>query len=55
MAKQRGGGRGSAHYQGRGGNKRTATTPVGGAYKDSRRGIDGDEDFDDEEEWTQVI
>ena len=55
MAKQRGGGRGSAHYQGQGGNKRTATTPVGGAYKDSRRGIDGDEDYDDEEEWTQVI
>ena len=35
--------------------KRQATTPVGGAYKDARRNIQGDEDFDDEEQWTQVI
>jgi hypothetical protein len=35
--------------------KRQATTPVGGVYKDTRRNIQGDEEFDDDEEWTQVI
>ena len=34
--------------------KRQATTPVGGVYKDTRRNIQGDEEFDDDEEWTQV-
>ena len=48
MVRKRGGGTGQ-------GGKRQATTPVGGVYKDSRRNIQGDEDFDDEEEWTQVI
>ena len=38
------------------GGKRQATTPVGGTYKDPRRNIHGDEDYDDEEEqYTQVI
>ena len=37
--------------------KRQATTPVGGVYKDSRRNINGDEEYDDDEdgEWTEVI
>ena len=50
MAKKRGG----TNVQG--GGKRTATSPpVGATYKDSRRNIQGDEDFDDDEEqWTQV-
>ena len=48
MVRRRGGGTGQ-------GGKRQATTPVGGVYKDSRRNIQGDEDFDDEEQWTQVV
>ena len=41
---------------GNGGGKRQATTPVGGIYKDSRRNIRGDEDYEDEEDqYTQVI
>ena len=46
--------------RGRGGNghsvKRKPNTPVGGAYKDQRRGLNSDEmDYDDEEEeWTEV-
>ena len=53
MTRKRGGGTG----RGQNGNgKRQATTPVGGVYKDSRRNIQGDEDFDDEEEqYTTVI
>ena len=47
----RGGGGGKLGNRG----KRQATTPVGGIYKDSRRNIQGDEEYDDEEEWTQVI
>ena len=40
---------------GQAGEKRTATTPVGAVYKDARRNIQGDENFDDEEEsWTTV-
>ena len=40
--------RGGASSQG--GGKRTATSPpVGATYKDSRRNIQGDEDFDDED------
>ena len=35
--------------------KRQETTPVGGVYKDTRRNIQGDEEFDEEEQWTQVI
>jgi hypothetical protein len=48
--------RGGATGQGQGGSKRTATSPpIGATYKDSRRNIRGDEDFDDDEEqWTQV-
>ena len=49
MVRKRGGG------TGQGGGKRQATTPVGGTYKDSRRNIQGDEDYDDEEQWTQVV
>ena len=45
MVRKRGGGTG----QGQGG-KRQATTPVGGTYKDAGRNIQGDEDYDDEEE-----
>ena len=38
------------------GGKRQATTPVGGTYKDARRNIQGNEDYDDEEEqYTTVI
>ena len=44
MVRKRGGGTG----QGQGG-KRQATTPVGGTYKDARRNIQGDEDFDEED------
>ena len=41
--------------QGQGGGKRMATTPVGGPYKDQRRNIQGNEDFnDDEDDWTEV-
>ena len=53
MSKKRGGGRGRGGGQGPG--KRKATTPVGGVYKDSRRNINGEEDYDDEEDWTLVI
>jgi hypothetical protein len=49
MVRKRGGG------TGQGGGKRQATTPVGGTYKDSRRNIQVDEDYDDEEQWTQVV
>ena len=52
MVRRRGGGTGRGQDQG---EKRQATTPVGGLYKDSRRNIQGDEEYDDEEEWTQVI
>ena len=53
MVRKRGGGTGRGQDQG---EKRQATTPVGGVYKDSRRNIQGDEDFeDDEEQWTTVI
>ena len=46
MVRKRGGGTG----QGGGGGKRTATSPpVGAIYKDSRRNIQGDEEFDDED------
>ena len=46
MVRKRGGGTG----QGGGGSKRTATSPpVGAIYKDSRRNIQGGEDFDDED------
>ena len=51
MSKKRGGGRG----RGGGPGKRKATTPVGGVYKDSRRNINGEENYDDEEDWTLVI
>ena len=60
MVRKRGGatgqGQGQGQGRGQGGGKRTATSPpVGATYKDSRRNIQGDEDFDDEEEqWTQV-
>ena len=47
MVRKRGGGTGQ--------EKRQATTPVGGPYKDARRNIQGDEEYEDEEEWTQVI
>ena len=50
MVRRRGGGTG-----GNGQEKRQATTPVGGTYKDARRNIQGDEEYDEEEEWTQVI
>ena len=53
MVRRRGGGTGQG--QGGQGGKRQATTPVGGTYKDSRRNIQGDEEYDEEEEWTQVI
>ena len=44
MVRKRGG------AAGQGGAKRTATSPpVGATYKDSRRNIQGDEDFDDED------
>ena len=44
MVRKRGG------TTGQGGGKRTATSPpVGATYKDSRRNIQGDEDFDDED------
>ena len=43
---------------GRGGNgqsvKRKPNTPVGGAYKDQRRGIDSEDMDYDDEEWTEV-
>ena len=43
---------------GRGGNgqsvKRKPNTPVGGVYKDQRRGINGDETECEEEEWSVV-
>ena len=52
MVRRRGGGTGRGQDQG---EKRQATTPVGGLYKDSRRNIQGDEEYDEEEEWTQVI
>ena len=48
----RGGGSRGGQNQG---GKRQATTPVGGIYKDSRRNIQGEEDFDEEDQWTQVI
>ena len=67
MVRRRGGGTGQGQGQGQGQSqgrssdheqrgKRQATTPVGGLYKDSRRNIQGDEDFDDDEDeqWTQV-
>ena len=49
----RGGNRGQGHGQS---VKRKPNTPVGGAYKDQRRGLNSDEmDYDDEEEeWTEV-
>ena len=53
MVRKRGGGTGQGQGQGQGG-KRQATTPVGGVYKDSRRNIQGNEEYDEEEEWTQV-
>ena len=48
--------RGSGRRGDRGGGKRQATTPVGGQYKDQRRNIHGDENYDeeDDEEWTEV-
>ena len=59
MVRKRGGatGQGQGQGQGQGGGKRTATSPqVGATYKDSRRNIQGDQDFNDEEDqWTQVI
>ena len=54
MVRRRGGGTGRGQGQDQG-EKRQATTPVGGVYKDSRRNIQGDEEYDEEEEWTQVI
>jgi hypothetical protein len=49
------GGRGQGRGKG-GGMKRKPNTPVGGAYKDQRRGLNSDEmdDDDDDEEWTEV-
>ena len=49
MVRRRGGGTG-----GTGQEKRQATTPVGGTYKDARRNIQGDEEYEEEEEWTKV-
>ena len=47
MVRKRGGATGQG---GQGGGKRTATSPpVGATYKDSRRNIQRDEDFDDED------
>ena len=44
MVRKRGG------ASGQGGGKRAATSPpIGATYKDSRRNIQGDEDFDDED------
>ena len=55
MTRRRGGsGRGGSGDQG--GEKRQATTPVGGLYKDARRNIQGNENYDEEEEeWTTVV
>ena len=46
MVRKRGGGAGQGGAQG--GEKRQATTPVGGTFKDPRRNIRGDEDFEEE-------
>ena len=46
MVRKRGGGVGQGGAQG--GEKRQATTPVGGTFKDPRRNIRGHEDFDEE-------
>ena len=57
----RGGGQRGGRVQGQGnqerpqGGKRQATTPVGGTYKDPRRNINGDEEYDEDEEWTEVV
>ena len=49
MVRKRGGGS-------NGDGKRQATTPVSGPYKDARRNIQGDEEYEEEEDqWTQVI
>jgi hypothetical protein len=49
MGRKRGG------TTGQGGSKRTASSPpVGATYKDSRRNIQGDEYFDEDEQWTHV-
>jgi hypothetical protein len=53
MVRRRGGKAGNSEPMSTGA-KRQATTPVGGVYKDSRRNIHGDEEYDEEEEWTQV-
>ena len=47
--------KGESRGRGQGGGKRQATTPVGDVYKDSRKSIYGDEKYDEENEWTQVI
>ena len=50
----RGGNRGQG--QGRGGEKRKPNTPVGGQYKDQRRGLNSDEmEYDEEEEEWSVV
>ena len=52
MVRKRGGGMGRGQDQG---GKRQATTPVGGVYKDSRRNIQGDEDFDDDDNLKEIL
>ena len=50
----RGGNRGQGHGQS---VKRKPNTPVGGAYKDQRRGLNSNEmdyEEEDDEEWTEV-
>jgi hypothetical protein len=52
MVRRRGGGTGQGEIPL---GKRQATTPVGAVYKDQRRNITGEDEFEnDEEEWTQV-
>ena len=51
MPKKRGGGRG----QPSGAEKRKATTPVGGVYKDVRRNITSEDNYEDDEGFTLVI
>ena len=56
MVRRRGGGTGQGGQIPLGG-KRQATTPVGAVYKDQRRNITGEEDYEDDgddDEWTEV-
>ena len=53
----RGGNRGQGQGLGRGGEKRKPNTPVGGQYKDQRRGLNSDDmEYEEEEDgpWTEV-